>query len=71
MKPCSLTCCCSTQPISSGLVNITYFADQNLTGLIAIAQQTQFSTLSLLGGLLVWLALPLGLAMMIFNRRGL
>jgi Cu-processing system permease protein len=53
------------------LVNITYFADQNLTGLMAIAQQTQFSTLSLLGGMLVWLALPVTLAMAIFNRRGL
>ena len=53
------------------LVNITYFADQNLTGLMAIAQQTQFSMLSLLGGMLVWLALPVTLAMAIFNRRGL
>ena len=53
------------------LVNITYFADQNLTGLMAIAQQTQFSTASLFGGLLVWLALPVTLAMAIFNRRGL
>ena len=53
------------------LVNITYFADQNLTGLMAIAQQTQFSMQSLLGGMLVWLALPVTLAMAIFNRRGL
>jgi len=53
------------------LVNITYFADQNLTGLMAIAQQTQFSTVSLIGGMLVWLALPVGVAMVIFNRRGL
>lgn len=53
------------------LVNITYFADQNLSGLMAIAQQTQFSTVTLFGSLLVWLALPLSLAMMIFNRRGL
>jgi len=53
------------------LVNITYFAEQNLTGLLAIAQQTQFSLLSLFGGLLVWLLLPVTLALTIFNRRGL
>lgn len=53
------------------LVNITYFADQNLTGLMAIAQQSQFSIGALLVGLLVWLALPVGLAMAIFNKRGL
>jgi len=53
------------------LVNITYFSEQNLTGLMAIAQQTQFSTLSLIGGLLVWLMLPVSLAITIFNRRGL
>jgi len=53
------------------LVNITYFAEQNLTGLLAIAQQTQFSLISLFSGLLVWLALPMTLALTIFNRRGL
>jgi Cu-processing system permease protein len=53
------------------LVNITYFAEQNLTGLLAIVQQTQFSLLSLFGGLLVWLLLPVTLALTIFNRRGL
>lgn len=53
------------------LVNISWFADQNLTGLMAIAQQTQFTTLSLFGGLLAWLLLPVSAAMVIFNRRGL
>lgn len=53
------------------LVNITFFAEQNLTGLLAIAQQTQFSMLSLFAGLLVWLALPVSLALILFNRRGL
>jgi len=53
------------------LVNITYFAEQDLTGLMAIAQQTQFSMLFLFAGLLVWLALPVTLALAIFNRRGL
>jgi len=53
------------------LVNITYFAEQNLTGLMAIAQQTQFSLFSLFAGLLVWLLLPVTLALTLFNRRGL
>ncbi|WP_417226112.1 ABC transporter permease subunit [Amphritea sp.] len=53
------------------LVNITYFADQNLTGLMAIAQQSQFSIGALLAGLLVWLAIPVGLAIAVFNKRGL
>lgn len=53
------------------LVNITYFADQNLTGLMAIAQQTQFSMYGLLAGLIAWLVMPASLAMFIFNRRGL
>jgi Cu-processing system permease protein len=53
------------------LVNISYFAEQNLSGLMAIAQQTDFNLQSLLLGMLVWLFLPMGLAMHIFNRRGL
>ena len=53
------------------LVNISYFASEQVTGLMAIAQHVQFSTVTLLGGLLVWLALPVGLALMLFNRRSL
>ncbi len=53
------------------LVNISYFADQNLTGLMAIAQQIQFTTAGLFGGLVIWLLLPMTLAMAIFNKRGL
>lgn len=53
------------------LVNITYFAEQNLTGLLAIAQQAQFSIAMLFAGLLIWLALPMALALTLFNRRGL
>ena len=53
------------------LVNITYFAEQNLTGLLAIAQQAQFSIASLFAALILWLALPLALALTLFNRRGL
>ncbi len=53
------------------LVNISYFADQQLSGLMAIAQHVQLSTAALLGSLLVWLALPVGAALLIFNRRSL
>jgi len=53
------------------LINITYFSDQNLTGLMAVAQQTQFSLYGLLAALLVWLVLPLCMAMYTFNRRDL
>ncbi|MCV6604299.1 MAG: ABC transporter permease, partial [Porticoccaceae bacterium] len=53
------------------LVNISWFADQNLTGLMAIARQTPFSTATLFAALLGWLAAPLALASFIFNRRGL
>ncbi|MEH6442739.1 MAG: ABC transporter permease subunit [Oceanospirillaceae bacterium] len=53
------------------LVNISYFAEQNLSGLMAITQQTQFNLYSLMLGLVVWLLVPMGLAIHIFNRRGL
>lgn len=51
------------------LVNITYLADQQLSGLMAIAQHIQLSTPLLLFTLCIWLILPTGLAMYIFNRR--
>ena len=53
------------------LVNISYFAEQNLSGLMAIAQQTNFTVTSLLLGLVAWLVVPLTAATLIFNRRGL
>lgn len=53
------------------LVNITYFAEQNLSGLLAIAQQTEFTLYSLFTGLALWLVIPSILAMLIFKRRGL
>ncbi|WHI47480.1 ABC transporter permease subunit [Microbulbifer sp. VAAF005] len=53
------------------LVNITYFADQNLSGFMALANQSQFSLFGLLGGMLVWLVLPTSLALYIFSRREL
>ena len=53
------------------LVNISYFAEQNLSGLMAIAQQTNFTVTSLFLGLVAWLVVPLTAATLIFNRRGL
>ncbi len=53
------------------LVNISYFASEQITGLMAIAQHVRFSTTTLLLSLLAWLALPTAIALMIFNRRSL
>jgi Cu-processing system permease protein len=53
------------------LVNITYFADQQLSGLMAIAEHVRLSTAALLMSLLVWLAVPVMLALALFNRRAL
>lgn len=53
------------------LVNITYFADQQLSGLMAIAEHVRLSTTTLLASLLVWLSVPVVLALALFNRRAL
>ncbi|MBY4674984.1 ABC transporter permease [Marinobacterium arenosum] len=53
------------------LVNISYFADQQLSGLMAIAEHVRLSTAALLGSLLVWLLLPVTATLAIFNRRSL
>ena len=53
------------------LINISYFASEQISGLMAIAQHVQFSTTTLVMSLLVWLALPTAIAMLIFNRRSL
>jgi len=53
------------------LVNLSYFADQPLSGLMAVAQHASLQTGTLLAALLLWLALPVGAALMIFNRRSL
>ncbi len=53
------------------LVNITYFADQQLSGLMAIAEHVRFSTTALLMSLLLWLSVPVALALALFNRRTL
>ncbi|EPJ43451.1 MAG: nitrous oxide reductase maturation transmembrane protein NosY [Osedax symbiont Rs2] len=53
------------------LVNISYFAEQNLSGLMAISQQAQFSMTTMFAALLSWLVLPVVISVYIFNRRGL
>ncbi|MFT6916670.1 MAG: Cu-processing system permease protein [Motiliproteus sp.] len=53
------------------LVTISYFANEQVTGLMAIAQQVRFSTATLLFALLVWLVLPMIIALLSFNRRKL
>ncbi len=53
------------------LVNISYFAEQNLSGLMAISQQAQFSMAAMFGALLLWLVLPIATSVYIFNKRGL
>ncbi|OMH33637.1 ABC transporter permease subunit [Motiliproteus sp. MSK22-1] len=53
------------------LVNISYFASEQITGLMAIAKHVQFSTSTLLLSLLAWLVAPMAISMMIFNRRSL
>ncbi|MEH6627282.1 MAG: ABC transporter permease subunit [Motiliproteus sp.] len=53
------------------LVNISYFASENITGLMAIAQHVQFTTTTLLLGMVAWLSLSVATALLIFNRRTL
>lgn len=53
------------------LVNISYFAEAQLSGLMAIAQHVRLGTTTLLLALVVWLVLPVLLALYLFNRRKL
>ncbi len=53
------------------LITISYFASEQITGLMAITQHVRFSTTTLLLALLVWLAVPMAIALLIFNRRSL
>lgn len=53
------------------LIIIDFFAQQELTGLMAVAQHAQFATSSLILSMLVWLIAPVLLAILIFNRRKL
>ena len=51
------------------LIIINFFADQQLTGLMAVAQQAQFTTVSLVLSLLTWFIIPVLAAIAIFNKR--
>ncbi|MFC6672550.1 ABC transporter permease subunit [Marinobacterium aestuariivivens] len=53
------------------LLNLAYFADQPVSGLMSVAQQVRFGPVTLFASLLAWLLLPTGLALWLFNRRTL
>lgn len=53
------------------LVNVSYFANEQLTGLMAISQHVGFATSTLFAALLAWMVVPTGLALLLFNRRTL
>lgn len=53
------------------LVNISYFAQDQLSGLMAIAQHVRLGTGTLLITLTGWLLLPILLSLWLFNRREL
>ncbi len=53
------------------LINITYFADQQLSGLMAVVEHARFSIGSLMGGLLLWFLIPAVVAWVSFSRRAL
>lgn len=53
------------------LLIIGFFADQELSGFMAIAQHAHFTAPVLLSALLAWFVLPVLLAIVIFNKRKL
>lgn len=53
------------------LIIISFFAEQQLTGLMAVAQHAQFSTLSLILSMLAWFIAPVLGAIALFNKRRL
>ncbi|MCF6282340.1 MAG: ABC transporter permease [Candidatus Polarisedimenticolaceae bacterium] len=53
------------------LISITYFASEQVTGLMAVTQHVQFSTSTLFLYLLLWLVMPTAIALTLFNRREL
>jgi Cu-processing system permease protein len=53
------------------LIIINFFADQQLTGLMAVAQHAQFSILSLILSMLAWFVAPVLGAITLFNTRKL
>ena len=53
------------------LANISYFASEELSGVMAISAQVGFSITTLFSSLLAWLIVPTSLALILFNRRKL
>ena len=53
------------------LIIISFFADQQLSGLMAVAQHAQFTTFSLILSMLAWFIAPVLAAIALFNRRKL
>ncbi len=53
------------------LIVINFFAEQHLTGLMAVAQQAQIATATLVLSLLAWFIAPVLAAIAIFNKRKL
>jgi len=51
------------------LIHISYFAEEQLSGLMAIAQHVRLGTATLFATLVLWLVLPVLLALWRFNRR--
>lgn len=53
------------------LIIINFFADQQLTGLMAVAQHAQFSMFSLISSMLAWFVVLVLGAIALFNKRKL
>ena len=53
------------------LIIISFFAEQQLTGLMAVAQHAQFSIFSLILSMLAWFIAPVLGAITLFNKRKL
>ena len=53
------------------LIIIDFFANQQLTGLMAVAQQAQFSTVTLISSLIIWFLSPVACAIALFSKRKL
>jgi len=53
------------------LIVIDFFAQQQLTGLMAVAQQAQMATSTLVLSMLAWFIAPVMIAIAIFNKRKL
>lgn len=53
------------------LINLTALSKEDYSGLLSVASAANFSQLTLLSVMAMWIVLPLSLANYIFNRKGL